>query len=146
MKEYKYSINGNEYNVSILEIEGQKASVEVNGKVYEVDILSETMPKKVKPSVAPKVAEPAKAEAPAPAPQPATTSATGVAVQAPLPGVILDIKVQVGQQVKAGETVAVLEAMKMENNITADNDGTVTAIKVSKGDSISEGDDILLIG
>ena len=64
----------------------------------------------------------------------------------PLPGVILDLKVNVGDQVKAGQTVAVLEAMKMENNINAEHDGVVTAIKVNKGDSILEGAEILLIG
>ncbi len=151
MKEYKYSINGNEYTVAIIDLEGNKAAVEVNGTSYEVDILGETAPKAA-PKVAPK---PAAAPAPAPeapvaqpvaAPAPAPASATGTAVLSPLPGVILDLKVQVGQQVKAGETVAILEAMKMENNINAECDGVVTAIKVAKGDSILEGAEILLIG
>ncbi len=152
MKEYKYSINGNEYSVAIVELEGNTASVEVNGKNYQVEILGEPMPQpapksSVKP-VAPKpAAAPSSAPAPASEPTPApSVPASGTAVLSPLPGVILDVKVQVGQQVKAGDTVAILEAMKMENNISAESDGVVTAIKVSKGDSILEGAEIVLIG
>ncbi len=148
MKEYKYSINGNEYTVAIIDLDGNKASVEVNGTSYDVDILGETAPK-VAPKPAPKPAAapaPQATQAPQePAPAPAA-QATGTAVLSPLPGVILDVKVQVGQQVKAGETVAILEAMKMENNINAESDGVVTAIKVAKGDSILEGAEIVLIG
>ena len=96
------------------------------------------------PAPAP-VAAPAPAPAPAAAPAPASTG-TGKPVLSPLPGVILELKVNVGDQVKAGQTVAVLEAMKMENNINAECDGTVTAIKVNKGDNIPEGSEILLIG
>ncbi len=150
MKEYKYSINGNEYTVAITDLDGNKASVEVNGTSYDVDILGEPMPKSA-PKATPKASPAPTAKAqPAPqaeaAPAPAPAAATGTAVLSPLPGVILDIKVQVGQQVKAGETVAILEAMKMENSINAENDGVVTAIKVAKGDSILEGAEILLIG
>jgi len=82
----------------------------------------------------------------APAAEPAAPAGKGTAVQSPLPGVILDIKVAVGDQVKAGQTVAILEAMKMENNINAECDGVITAIKVSKGDNILEGSDIVIIG
>jgi len=82
----------------------------------------------------------------APAAEPAAPAGKGTAVQSPLPGVILDLKVAVGDQVKAGQTVAILEAMKMENNINAECDGVITAIKVSKGDNILEGSDIVIIG
>ena len=158
MKEYKYKINGNEYSVAIIDLEGDKAAVEVNGVSYQVDILTEgyTAPAPrpaAKPAAAP---APAPAAAPAPAPQPiapaapaaepAAPAGKGTAVQSPLPGVILDIKVAVGDQVKAGQTVAILEAMKMENNINAECDGVITAIKVSKGDNILEGSDIVIIG
>ncbi len=149
MKEYKYSINGNEYTVAIIDLDGNKAAVEVNGTSYEVDILGETAPKvapKATPKPAPVAPAPAEAAAPKAEPAPAPAAATGTAVLSPLPGVILDVKVQVGQEVKAGETVAILEAMKMENNINAENDGVVTAIKVAKGDSILEGAEIVLIG
>ena len=161
MKEYKYKINGNEYSVAIIDLEGDKAAVEVNGVSYQVDILTEgyTAPAPrpaAKPSAAPAPAPAAAPAAPAPAPQPiapaapaaepAAPAGKGTAVQSPLPGVILDIKVAVGDQVKAGQTVAILEAMKMENNINAECDGVITAIKVSKGDNILEGSDIVIIG
>lgn len=161
MKEYKYKINGNEYSVAIIDLEGDKAAVEVNGVSYQVDILTEgyTTPAPrpaAKPAVAPAPAPAAAPAAPAPAPQPiapaapaaepAAPAGKGTAVQSPLPGVILDIKVAVGDQVKAGQTVAILEAMKMENNINAECDGVITAIKVSKGDNILEGSDIVIIG
>ena len=161
MKEYKYKINGNEYNVAIIDLEGDKAAVEVNGVSYQVDILTEgyTAPAPrpaAKPAAAPAPAPAAAPAAPAPAPQPiapaapaaepAAPAGKGTAVQSPLPGVILDIKVAVGDQVKAGQTVAILEAMKMENNINAECDGVITAIKVSKGDNILEGSDIVIIG
>jgi len=160
MKEYKYKINGNEYSVAIIDLEGDKAAVEVNGVSYQVDILTEgyTAPaprpaaKPAAPAPAPAAAPAAPAPAPqpiapaAPAAEPAAPAGKGTAVQSPLPGVILDIKVAVGDQVKAGQTVAILEAMKMENNINAECDGVITAIKVAKGDNILEGSDIVIIG
>lgn len=66
-------------------------------------------------------------------------------IKSPLPGVILEIKVKEGDTVKRGQTLLVLEAMKMENDIKADRDGKVTAIKVSKGESILEGTDLIII-
>ena len=160
MKEYKYKINGNEYSVAIIDLEGDKAAVEVNGVSYQVDILTEgytaPAPRPAAKPAAPAPAPAAAPAAPAPAPQPiapaapaadpAAPAGKGTAVQSPLPGVILDIKVAVGDQVKAGQTVAILEAMKMENNINAECDGVITAIKVSKGDNILEGSDIVIIG
>ena len=160
MKEYKYKINGNEYSVAIIDLEGDKAAVEVNGVSYQVDILTEgyTAPaprpaaKPAAPAPAPAAAPAAPAPAPqpiapaAPAAEPAAPAGKGTAVQSPLPGVILDIKVAVGDQVKAGQTVAILEAMKMENSINAECDGVITAIKVAKGDNILEGSDIVIIG
>jgi len=161
MKEYKYKINGNEYSVAIIDLEGNTAAVEVNGVSYKVDILTEgftTAPARpaAKPA-APAAPAPAPAPAAAPAaPQPIAPAAApaaepapagkGTAVQSPLPGVILDIKVAVGDTVKAGQTVAILEAMKMENSINAECDGVITAIKVAKGDNILEGSDIVIIG
>lgn len=160
MKEYKYSINGNEYTVAVIDLDGNTAAVEVNGTSYKVDILGEELnitPRPaakpaapVAPAPQPQAAAPAPAQL-APAAQPAAPApeqpaGNGKPILSPLPGVILDLKVNVGDQVKAGQTVAVLEAMKMENNINAEHDGVVTAIKVNKGDSILEGAEILLIG
>ncbi len=160
MKEYKYSINGNEYTVAVIDLDGNTAAVEVNGTSYKVDILGEELnitPRPaakpaapVAPAPQPQAAAPAPAQL-APAAQPAAPApeqpaGNGKPILSPLPGVILDLKVNVGDQVKAGQTVAILEAMKMENNINAEHDGVVTAIKVNKGDSILEGAEILLIG
>ena len=145
MKEYKYKINGNLYNVVIGDIEDNIAHVEVNGTHYTVE-----MEKKPKAAPAPKpvarpVAKPAAAPAPA-ASAPASKPAAGKSgVKSPLPGVILDIKVKEGDEVKKGQTVIILEAMKMENSINADKDGKVTAINVSKGESGLEGTDLVII-
>ncbi len=142
MKEYKYKINGNLYNVTIGDIEDNIAHVEVNGTHYTVE-----MEKKPKAAPAPKpvvrpAAKPAAAPAAAPAAKPAAAKS---GVKSPLPGVILDIKVKEGDEVKKGQTIIILEAMKMENSINADKDGKVTAINVSKGESVLEGTDLVII-
>ena len=129
MKEYKLKINGNEYNVTVNEVDGSMAEVEVNGTPFKVEF-----DKPVKKAAAP-VAKPA-----------AAAGGAGTAVTSPLPGVILDVCVKEGDAVKRGQTVMVLEAMKMENVIEATADGTVTAIKVDKGDSVLEGAPLVIIG
>ena len=142
MKEYKYKINGNLYNVVIGDIEDNIAHVEVNGTHYTVE-----MEKKPKAAPAPKpVARPAARPVAAPAAAaPAKPAAAKSGVKSPLPGVILDIKVKEGDEVKKGQTIIILEAMKMENSINADKDGKVTAINVSKGESVLEGTDLVII-
>ena len=75
----------------------------------------------------------------------AAKKSAGTAVKSPLPGVIVDLKVREGDQVKAGQHLLVLEAMKMENNINANKDGKVAEIKVNKGDSVLEGTDLVII-
>ena len=145
MKEYKYKINGNEYNVTVEELEGNKANVTVNGKTYEVELDRPAKPAVSKPVARPAAAAPTAAPAAAPAPK-AAPAAGGAGIKAPLPGVILDIKVKVGDAVAKGQTVAILEAMKMENNINADREGTVVSINVEKGQSIAEGTDIITLG
>ena len=137
MKEYKYRINGNEYAVSINEVSDTTAKVTVNGAEYNVEW---EKPVKEKPvvKVQPVAAKPA--AAPAPAAKPAAPApAGGYSIKTPLPGVIIDVKVNVGDAVAKGQTVVVLEAMKMENNINADRDGKVAAIQVAKGDTVADG-------
>ena len=146
MKEYKLKINGNEYNVVINSVSGNTADVTVNGTPYQVNIENNTVPvQTVQPAMpiqqAPAPAAPAQAAA-----QTAKPSGAGKQVTSPLPGVIISVKVNVGDAVKAGQVVAVLEAMKMENDILAENDGTVTAVNVAKGDSVLEGAAIITIG
>ena len=143
MKTYKFKINGNEYNVAINSVEGKNASVTVNGTAYQVELEEAPAAAPVQAPVAAPVAAAAPAAAPAPAP---AAAGAGKAVTSPLPGVIIAVKVKVGDTVKAGQEVAVLEAMKMENSIEATHDGTVTAINVAKGDSVLEGAPIVTIG
>jgi len=144
MKTYKFKINGNEYNVAINSVEGKNASVTVNGTDYQVELEEAPAAAPVQaPAAAPVQAAPSPAPAPAASPAP---SGAGKAVTSPLPGVIIAVKVNVGDTVKAGQEVAVLEAMKMENSIEATHDGKVTAINVAKGDSVLEGAPIVTIG
>ena len=136
MKEYKYKINGNEYAVCINEVNDTTANVTVNGEEFKVEW---EKPKEEKPviKVQPVAAKPA--TTPAPAAPAAAATANGYAIKTPLPGVIIDVKVNVGDMVKKGTTVVVLEAMKMENNINADRDGKVIAVQVAKGDTVADG-------
>ena len=145
MKTYKFKINGNEYNVAINSVEGTNASVTVNGTDYQVELEDAPVaPVQAAPAAAPAAAPVQVAPAAPAAPKPAASGA-GKAVTSPLPGVIIAVKVNVGDSVKAGQEVAVLEAMKMENSIEAEHDGTVTAIHVAKGDSVLEGAAVVTI-
>ncbi len=140
MTQYKFKINGKPYEVSVNGIADGKADVTVNGVNYSVDI--ESAPAAA-PSAAP-AAAPAPAQAAA-APAAQAAPASGKKITSPLPGVIIDVCVKDGEAVKKGQKLAVLEAMKMENEILAETDGTVTKIFVNKGDSILEGADIAII-
>lgn len=146
MKTYRFKINGNEYNVAINSVDGTNASVTVNGTDYQVELENApAAPVQTTPAAVPAAAPVQTAPAASAAPKPAASGA-GKAVTSPLPGVIIAVKVNVGDSVKAGQEVAVLEAMKMENSIEATQAGTVTAIHVAKGDSVLEGAAIVTIG
>ena len=148
MKTYRFKINGNDYEVAINSVEGKNASVTVNGTAYQVELEEAPASPVQAPVAAPAASAPAQSPAPAQAAAPAAPAAaagSGKAVTSPLPGVIIAVKVNVGDKVKAGQEVAVLEAMKMENSIEATQDGTVTAINVAKGDSVLEGAPIVTI-
>ena len=142
-KEYKYTINGNQYEVTIGDIEGTVATVNVNGEEYKVEWEPEAEPEKKKPVLG-KPAAAAAADSSAETAGAANVN-TNNAVKAPLPGVITSIEVAVGDEVKAGDTVLVLEAMKMANNIEAEKDGKVTAILVQAGQSVMEDDALVVI-
>ncbi len=144
MKEYKYKINGNAYAVSVGDIEGNEVTVEVNGVPYTVELEQAAAPK-IKPVVRPAAPAPAPAASAAPVARPAAGGAAG-GIKSPLPGVILDLKCKEGDAVKRGQTLLVLEAMKMENDIKTDRDGVVKQILVSKGESILEGTDLIIVG
>ncbi len=142
MKEYKYKINGNLYKVAVGDIEDNIAHIEVNGTTYKVEM--EKAPKEA-PRAVVRPMSTAPAAPTTPVVKPAAVSSGKSGVKSPLPGVILDIKVNVGDTVKKGQPIIILEAMKMENNINADKDGKVVAINVNKGDSVLEGTDLVII-
>lgn len=149
MKEYSFKINGNRYDVAINSLSGNIADVTVNGVSYQVEMENASAPAQTSaaPVPASAVQAPSAPVQPAsPAPAPVSATGQGKPVTSPLPGVIIDIKVKVGDTVKAGQTIAVLEAMKMENDIQAEWDGVVTAVNASKGDSVLEGAAIVTIG
>lgn len=145
MKTYNIKVNGNPYSVTINGIDANGiASVTVNGKEHNVEIGKENIPAAAPVQATVAKAEPAPVAAPAAAPA-ARTNGKGTDIVSPLPGVIISINVAVGDKVAAGQTVAVLEAMKMENSIEAESAGTVQAIHVQKGDSVLEGAKIVTI-
>ena len=144
MKTYKFKIGGNDYEVEIGKIEGKTADVTVNGVSYQVEMENAPAAPAAPAAAAPVAAAAPAAQAAAPAPA-AKPAGEGKSVTSPLPGVIIEISVKGGQAVKAGQKVAVLEAMKMENEIAAPADGVVTSIRVAKGDSLQEGDEIMKI-
>ena len=140
MSNYQYKVNGVDYNVEIEDIEGNIAKVTVNGKPFEVELkepVKKPMQRKKVQMSAP-AAAPAASAAPVAA-KPKAAVGSGTKVLAPLPGTNTEVKVNEGDTVKAGETVVVLEAMKMQNNIEADNAGKVTSILVTRGDTVMEG-------
>ena len=141
-KEYKYTINGNEYEVAIGEIVENEAVVTVNGEEYKVAWEPEAEPEK-KVVVRKPAAE--SADSSSDAGESSANVNTNNAVKAPLPGVITSINVNVGDEVKAGDTLLVLEAMKMANNIEAEKDGKVTAICVKPGQSVMEDDALVVV-
>lgn len=146
MKNYKLKINGNDYNVDINEVEGQEIKLDVNGTSYVVTVDQEIKQQPQRPVARPVAAAAQVAPAASGNVQKGNAPAAGNKVTTPLPGTILDVFVNVGDVVKSGQTVVLLEAMKMENNIEADCDGTVKEVKVRKGDSVLEGDVLVVIG
>ena len=151
MRTYSYNVNGAQYDVTIESIQGQVAKMNVNGVLFDVEILGAPLTEGDLPEATAAVAPAAAAPAPTPTaavPAPAAKGAAGAGtpINAPLPGVVTKVLVAAGQAVKKGETVVVLEAMKMENNITAECDGSVTGVCVAAGDSVMEGTTLVTIG
>jgi len=146
MKEFNYKINGTPYRVVVTKSDTETVELEVNGTPFTVEMEQKT--KKMlsgvkRPSTA----------VPSPVPQSTTTPlvtrpstpAGKSTIQSPLPGIILDIRCKVGDTVKKGQTLMILEAMKMENNILSNGNGKITEILVQKGDSVLEGADLVVI-
>lgn len=123
----------------------RKFMITVNGATYEVDVEEVGGAQTAAPvrAAAPVAAAPVKAAAPAAAP---TATVAGESVKAPMPGNILDVKVKVGDTVKQGDALVVLEAMKMENDIPAPHDGKVVQVCVQKGATVNAGDALVVLG
>ena len=149
MKEYKFKINGKESQVAIGEADGNNLTVNVNGADYQVELENAPVAAPVLAAGNAPASANNRADAPAgasPSAPAAAPSGAGTTIKSPRPGIIISIDVKEGQAVKRGQKLAVIEAMKMENDILAEADGTVTAIHARKGDSVLEGADIVTIG
>lgn len=148
-KEFSFKINGAEYKCAVEEIEAGLTEVTVNGKKYTVETEKPVAPVKAAPKAAPAAAAPAAAAAPkaAPAPAPAAKAApaaAGAQVKSPLPGSVVKVCVNEGQDVKKGDTLLILESMKMENPILAEQDGKVAQVAVAAGQTVMQ-DDLLVV-
>lgn len=143
MRKYEISINNKAFSVDVKEFNQDTAVLEVNGKSYSVEI-NDIISSQSK--AAPKRTAARRAAPAAAAPAPAAASGGAGAVVAPIPGSIMEVFVKEGDAVKAGQNVVKMEAMKMENMITASSDGTVTTVKVAAGDSVNQGAELLVIG
>ncbi len=145
MKKFKFTIGGNNYDVNIENIDSSYAQVNVNGKVYEVEL-----EKEIKTTKTPTIVRPETPPSTDSTPStikthgPSEHKGTGL-VKSPLPCIIREVIMKKGQMVKIGDTLLVLEAMKMENNIISDKEGMITEIKVATGDSVLEGDVLVVI-
>ena len=146
MKKFKFTINGNIYETEVLNIEDNIAEIEVNGTFYKVEV-----DKTMKTTKTPKLVRPVAVPSTDSHPSVAKTSSPGGpkgagSIKSPLPGVILEMFVREGDEVKMGKRLLMLEAMKMENNIEADKAGKVVSILKHKGDNVMEGDVLIIIG
>lgn len=139
MKKFKFKIRGNDYDVKIMDFENGVADIEVNGSNYQVEVEKE----KVKPkSKTPRLVRSRVASKPG---ENQIKKSEGVNVKAPLPGTIVKIAVKEGDTVKSGDSLLLMEAMKMENNVLAEKNGTVTKIHVSEGQTVLQNDPLVTI-
>ena len=145
MKKYSFTIAGKKYEVEIASIEGGNASVSVNGKSYTVALDgAQVCHSGPDPESVPQASPSHSGPAPESAPQ-VSPSGKETAVPSPMQGTVVEVKVAEGQAVKSGDTVIVIESMKMEVEIASTADGVVKAVKVSKGDQLEEGQTVVII-
>ncbi len=137
MNKFKITIDGHDYDVSVNVTDHNKANVEVNGIAYDVRYEAKNT---VTPPVTRKASTPGTPQVHV---TPPAAASSVNSVKAPLPGTIMTINVKVGDNVKRGDTLIVMEAMKMENNIMANKDGQVKAIHVSAGQTVSQDDKLI---
>lgn len=137
MKKYKFKINGQVYEVEVSGFDGTNATVDVNGSSYDVEVIGEELKART-PVLArkPVVSKPGEGEI-----KKTSSGGGGVyKVESPLPGTIRKINVSVGSSVNAGDTIMIMEAMKMDNNIVTEKSGTIKSINAKEGDSVLQGD------
>ena len=140
MKKFSFKINNHAYDVEVKNVEDNMAEVVVNGQAYNVEIDRQIQTTKT-PKIVRTEAVPSTDITPSEQKTSAPSAPKGSGfIKSPLPGVILEITVNVGDTVKTGDKLLILEAMKMENTINSDKEGKVTAVKVKKGESVMEGD------
>jgi biotin carboxyl carrier protein len=145
MKKFKFNLNDKEYEVSVISFDNNIMKIDVNGTVYDVKVDKKTEQSKT-PTLVRTKSEPSTESHKATAKTSSPTEKKGAGViKAPLPGTIIKILVSVGEFVKPGMKLLTWEAMKMENNLTADREGTIKSIKVKEGDTILEGDTLIEI-
>ncbi len=146
MKKYKFTIHGNQYEVHIKSVEDNIIELEVNGSTYEVEVDKVIQPAKTPKLVRSRVVPPAD-DGPAEEGTGVKAAATPAGkISSPLPGTVVNIMVKEGDNVKVGQKLMILEAMKMENNIESDKDGRVVSVPVRPGQSVMEGDTLIEIG
>lgn len=146
MKKFSFKINGNTYEVEIGEVEDAHVEVNVNGSTYDVEVDRNIQPVKTPKLVTKKTIPSTDVSQQTMKTAPAGSVAGGGVIKSPLPGVILDIHVREGDKIVLGQKLITLEAMKMENVINSDKEGTVQSIKFNKGDNVMEGDILIQIG
>ncbi|GLB49320.1 biotin/lipoyl-containing protein [Neptunitalea lumnitzerae] len=141
MKKYNLKINGNSYAVHITDADQNKIQMQVNGTSYEVEL-----EKEIKTTKTPRLVRSQPSAPVAKATKPLQTSTSVKKITAPLPGTVLKICVNVGDTIKTGDELIVLEAMKMENIIQAESSGTIKSIQVQANANVLQGDILLEIG
>ncbi len=140
MKKFKFKIRGNSYDVEIKSFEHDVAEIEVNGSIYQVEV------EIIKSKRSIKTPRLVRARVPAPNQnEKAIQKSEDFSVKAPLPGTIIKISVREGDTVKAGDTLLLMEAMKMENNVLAEKNGTITKLHISEGDTVLQNDTLITI-
>lgn len=139
MKKFKFSIRGSQYDVELKKMEGNIAEIEVNGTSYSVEIHKEIKTTKTPTIVRTDIIKQDQLLSKVPSPAKSTP------VKAPLPGNIISVKVKAGEQIKKGDIVVVMEAMKMENNVLSEKDGLVTKVFVQAGQNVLQNDTLIEI-
>ncbi len=135
MKKFEFTINGNKYEVNLKDVDENIAHIEVNGTDYSVEIHRE-----IKKNKTPKLVRSEVKTKPGEGQIVKKGAAGGYQVQAPLPGSIFKMLVKEGDEVKKGDVLLIMEAMKMENNVMSEKEGTVKSIRVKVGDNVLQND------